>query len=140
MKNIINFIKNDTTTLIGNKTDSNELLLRLTLLNASQIAYPNLEYIQFIKEINGLKNYDTTIYGCYEETDKIFIDILDKNILLDRTDKSCILVLGENIMDYLVYNKQYKKYETRDRDTDEITFTFDTLKDALSYFLDINEE
>ena len=32
-----------------------------------------------------------------------------------------------------------KIYETRDKQTDDVTYTFDTLEDALSYFFDIEE-
>jgi hypothetical protein len=42
-------------------------------------------------------------------------------------------------MDYLAYNNNNKIYETRDKQTDEVTFTFNTLEDALSYFFDLEE-
>ena len=51
-----------------------------------------------------------------------------------------IITLGENTMDYLVYNKNNENYETRDLKTDQITFTYKTLKDALSYFLALDNE
>jgi hypothetical protein len=43
-------------------------------------------------------------------------------------------------MDYLVYNKNNEVYETRDLNTDQVTFTFKTLEDALSYFLALDNE
>ena len=110
------------------------------MLQALEYAPPPLEYLQFLIQVNGIHSFDANLYGCYDFSDDIFTDFLDKNLLLDRTDKRGIMLLGENTMDYLVYNNKDKSYETRDKQTDEITFTFDNLKDALSYFFDLEEE
>lgn len=116
-----------------------DIISHLALLQACKFSPPPLEYLQFLTKINGIRSFDATLYGCYDKSDEIFIDFLDKNLLLDRNDKKCIIALGENIMDYLTYNHNQKIYETRDKQTDDVTYTFDTLEDALSYFFDIEE-
>ena len=109
----------------------------LILLQTLEFSPPPLEYLKFIQEINGVRTFNACIYGCYKKSDTNLIDFLDKNLLLDREDKKYIITLGENTMDYLVYNKNENQYETRDLSSDQVTYTFETLKDALSYFLDI---
>ena len=140
MEQIINVVKNNPYHLIGNSTTKDDIANRLILLQALEYAPPPLEYLQFLIQVNGIHSFDANLYGCYDFSDDIFTDFLDKNLLLDRTDKRGIMLLGENTMDYLVYNNKDKSYETRDKQTDEITFTFDNLKDALSYFFDLEEE
>lgn len=110
------------------------------MLQACKFTPPPLEYIEFLIKINGMRSFDANLYGCYELSNDVFVDFLDKNLLLDRTDKKCIIVIGENMMDYLTYNNNEKIYETRDKQTDQITYTFDNLENALSYFFDLEEE
>ena len=140
MTNLITLIKQNQDLSIGPTTTKEDIANRLIMLQACEFAPPPLEYLQLITELNGIISFDARLYGCYDKSNEVFIDFLDKNLLLDRTDKKCIIALGENIMDYLAYNNQEKIYETRDKQTDEVTFTFNTLEDALSYFFDLEEE
>ena len=140
MNNIIEKIQHHTDFATTNPCSKQDITTRLLLLKTTDIALPPLEYLQFLQKINGVKSFDACIYGCYEKSNSNFIDFLDKNILLDRSDKMRIITLGENTMDYLVYNKNNEVYETRDLNTDQVTFTFKTLEDALSYFLAIDNE
>ena len=140
MESIIDKIQNNIDITTKQPCSNEDIATRLILLQATNFAPPPLEYLQFIKKINGLRSFDACIYGCYEKSNSNFIDFLDKNILLDRSDKMSIITLGENTMDYLVYNKNNENYETRDLKTDQITFTFKTLKDALSYFLALDNK
>ena len=140
MHNTIKLIKENHNFLTGHPTTNEDIANRLIMLQACEFAPPPLEYLQFLTKINGIRSFDATLYGCYDKSNEIFIDFLDKNLLLDRTDKKCIIALGENMMDYLTYNHNQKIYETRDINTDQITYIFNNLKDALSYFFDLNEE
>lgn len=139
MEHIIEIFKQEPEFYIGTSCTKEEITHRLILLNACDFTPPPLEYLQFLTKLNGIHSQDAKLYGCYELSNNIFLDFVDKNLLLDRNDKKCIIILGENIMDYLAYNNNNKIYETRDKQTDEVTFTFNTLEDALSYFFDLEE-
>ena len=140
MTDLITLIKQNATLTTGTPATKEDITNRLIILQATEFAPPPLEYIQFLTKLNGLHSFEARLYGCYSKSTPTFIDFLDKNLLLDRPDKKCIMVLGENVMDYLTYNNKQKIYETRDIDTDDVTFTFNTLEDALSYFFDLEEE
>jgi hypothetical protein len=140
MNDLITSILQNKDFITGYPASKNDIANRLILLQACEFAPPPLEYIQFLTEINGIHSTNARLYGCYEKSDDLLPDFIDKNLLLDRSDKMNIIILGCNTMDYLAYNRKEKIYETRDIDTDQVTFTFVDLKDALSYFFDLEEE
>jgi len=97
--------------------------------------YPN-EFLNFLKEVNGVRYDGASIFGISNVDIDIIEDIVDRNVELSHLqDTGCFL--GENEFDYLFYNKELKEYQIVDKMDMEVLENYSELDDAIAHVLSI---
>lgn len=135
MQDLVDKIKQKDGLRLGSKADVRKILDCKKHLEDENIAPIPDDYSLFIKYINGIYSDAIQVYGVSPETNKGFKDLLLKNEELDRADKYKVLVIGQNIFDWLVYDWEQKEYQTRDLSDGFVIERFPDIKTAFGYFL-----
>ena len=98
MEHIIEIFKQEPEFYIGTSCTKEEITHRLILLNACDFTPPPLEYLQFLTKLNGIHSQDAKLYGCYELSNNIFLDFVDKNLLASLQLSSVILLFRSIVL------------------------------------------
>lgn len=137
MEEIIKKLKDLAESHLGTAENKEAIIERIKLLKSNNIAPPPIEYLNIIHKINGIRTAFACFYGCINKKNGVLLDIVEENMRYNLEDKSEIIVLGHNPIEYLVYNNKEKFYETRDIITNEHTSSFNNIQTAISYFFDL---
>ena len=114
----------------GDAEECNEVL---SIANRPEIPQ---EVVEFLYKYNGISCGDGDFWGidCTKHT---LFDIVAENLLSHNPDTENILLLGENTVTYVAWNKLTQKYVMLDKTSYETLHQFSNLAETISYILKI---
>ena len=134
MQELINMISDDNEIGKNTPVDSGKLLVeKVYLKHKYKIELPE-EFIEFLKNFNGLSADDAKILGIHP-TSGFYKDIIEFNdtaILHDSADK---IILGYDDFDYMVYNQSTKTYQMLEKLNNDLTDETPNLEEAIRYII-----
>lgn len=137
MEKLVNFINTlGSTAHTGPKLDSKDIIICQKELCRHGIAPVPGPYLEFLHHFNALTCDSAALFGIAPQGD-FYLDILRENILIDHPEKSAIIILGYDEMNYLGCNSQKSLYLIIDKSDLEVLHTYNNCDDALMYFLKI---
>jgi len=99
---------------------------------------PNIpeDMVYFLHNFNGISCSNGCIWGINEKHHTIY-DIAAENLISKNPKPEMLLLLGENTLTYIAWNKKTQKYVMIDKSTFEELHRFENLAEAISYILKI---
>ena len=91
-------------------------------------------FAAFCKECNGVRGSGSCLWGL--NPDGPFEDILTENLRLEMAGSGA-LILGYNDLDYLFYDAELARYQTRDKDSLELAAEFSDWEEAVAEILQL---
>lgn len=95
------------------------------------------DYLELLQDVNGAYSFTAELYGLNPDEENYIKDVVLSNVRQERADADSVFVLGANEFDFLVYDAKDKVYQMRDRQSDEIIYSFSNLDNAVTYLFNL---